>query len=66
MADIYCRFGENQPKGVQAMTATTTVNMDRPCRRCKKMGATDGGYCLKCILKNLREGKYDHILKAKP
>ena len=45
---------------------TITVNMDRPCRRCKKKGATDGGYCLKCILRMMREGKFDHILKAKP
>ena len=26
-----------------------TINMDRKCSACKKLGATDGGLCLKCI-----------------
>ena len=47
------------------MTAIT-INMDQPCRRCKKKGATEGGYCLKCILRMMREGKFDPILKVKP
>ena len=47
-------------------TPTLTFHMDRPCRRCKKKGAGDGGYCLKCVLKMMNEGKFDHILKAKP
>lgn len=45
---------------------TITIHMDQPCRRCKKKGATGSGYCLKCITKMLREGRFDHILKAKP
>jgi len=40
-----------------------TVNLDKKCKRCGKGGATDGGYCMACVLKNLNEGKYDHILK---
>lgn len=44
---------------------TITVNMDKKCKRCGKGGATDGGYCLKCVLKNLKEGKYDHLLRPK-
>jgi len=43
--------------------ATITIDMDSPCRRCKKKGATESGYCLACIIKNLKEGKYNHILK---
>ena len=40
-----------------------SINMDKPCVRCGKGGATQGGYCLKCIEKSLVEGKYDKILK---
>ena len=43
---------------------TITVDLDRRCTRCKRGGATDGGFCLKCILRNLKEGKYDHLIKA--
>ena len=39
------------------------VDMDAKCKRCGKGGATQGGYCLSCVLKNLDEGKYDHILE---
>jgi len=39
------------------------VNLDNKCKRCGKGGATQSGYCLSCILKNLEEGKYDHIFK---
>jgi len=47
------------------VTHTIEINMDVKCRRCKKGGATQNGYCLKCITKNITEGKYDHILKRK-
>ena len=40
-----------------------SVNLDKKCKRCGEGGATDGGYCMACVLKNLNEGKYDHILK---
>lgn len=40
-----------------------SIDLDKKCKRCGKGGATDGGYCMACILKNLKEGKYDHILK---
>mgnify|MGYP001580031329 CR=1 FL=1 len=38
-----------------------TINMDQKCKRCKKPGAANGGYCLECILKMMKEGKFDHI-----
>lgn len=38
------------------------VDLDKKCIRCKKGGATQNGYCLSCITKNLDEGKYDHII----
>jgi len=34
-------------------TPTIYINQDKPCVRCGKGGATQGGYCLKCIEKNL-------------
>lgn len=37
------------------------IDIDKKCLRCGKGGATQGGYCLSCALKNLEEGKYDHI-----
>jgi hypothetical protein len=50
-------------------TRVIEVNMAVKCVRCKRGGATPSGYCLKCIVKNLKEGKYDHVLeryKQKP
>jgi hypothetical protein len=44
-------------------TVHINVNMDKKCLRCGKGGATDGGYCMKCIAERIGEGKYDHILK---
>ena len=45
--------------------ATYKIDLDSnaKCKRCGKGGAVNGGFCLDCILKNLEEGKYDHILK---
>ncbi len=43
-------------------THTIEINMDVKCKRCRKKGAGPGGYCLGCVVKNLYEGKYDHIL----
>ena len=31
-----------------------TIDMDRKCAECGKMGATDSGICLKCCLKIMR------------
>ena len=42
---------------------TINIDMDKKCKRCKKGGATQGGYCLACVNKNLKEGKYDHLFK---
>jgi|GEM_PF-6860597 len=42
---------------------TINIDLDRKCKRCGKGGATDSGYCVPCITKRIREGKYDHILK---
>ena len=41
------------------------IDMDVECKRCHKGGATQGGYCLSCVVKNLEEGKYNHILFKK-
>lgn len=42
---------------------TIKINMDAKCKRCHKGGATQNGYCMKCIDKMLTEGKFNHILK---
>ncbi len=42
---------------------TITIDLGKKCLRCKKGGATQGGYCLPCFTKRLKEGKYNHILK---
>jgi hypothetical protein len=41
------------------------INLDKKCLRCKKPGALQNGYCLKCMMKMIAEGKFDHILKKK-
>jgi hypothetical protein len=38
------------------------IDLNKKCVRCGKGGATQSGYCLECINKNLNEGKYDHLL----
>ncbi len=45
------------------MIVKIDINLDAKCKRCHKGGATQNGYCLKCITKMLNEGKFDHILK---
>jgi hypothetical protein len=47
-----------------AKAPTIEIDMDRKCAQCKKKGATQNGLCLKCITKNLKQGKYDDILKS--
>lgn len=47
------------------MTHRIDINLDKKCARCGKGGATQSGYCLECISKGIKEGKYDDILKAK-
>jgi hypothetical protein len=41
------------------------VDLDKKCKRCRKPGATQGGYCLGCLGKMVSEGKFDHILKRR-
>ena len=38
-----------------------TINMNRKCKLYKKPGVANGGYCLACILKLMKDGKFDHI-----
>lgn len=45
-------------------TNTIVIDTDRRCIRCGKKGATQSGYCLACVIKNLQEGKYDHIIES--
>ena len=42
-------------------TPTITIDMDKECKQCGRKGAAGNGICMKCILKNMRAGKYDHL-----
>lgn len=45
------------------MTLTITIDMDKKCKRCGKKGATQSGFCMKCISTGFKNGEFDHILK---
>ena len=36
------------------------VDLDKKCRKCKKGGATENGYCLDCIAKEIKAGRVEH------
>ena len=36
---------------------TITIDMDKPCKRCGKKGAADNGYCLKCVVVWIENGR---------
>lgn len=45
---------------------TVEIDMDKPCKRCGKGGATGNGYCLRCglkllpqVLEKIRKGRRD-------
>jgi hypothetical protein len=42
--------------------ATIEIDMSKPCPRCGKMGAANGGPCLKCVLKAVKKGEFDERL----
>lgn len=51
---------DQRPAGV------INIDMDRKCSQCGRKGAgAKNGICLGCLAKNLKAGKYDHILKGK-
>ena len=41
------------------------IDMDRNCDNCGKGGATPSGYCMACVAKMIKAGKFDHIIKEK-
>jgi hypothetical protein len=45
-------------------THNITIDLNKPCKRCGKKGTSNGGLCLRCILKALEAGEFDHILKS--
>jgi len=40
------------------------VDLEKKCQRCGKGGATQNGLCLKCIVKETKEGQFDNVPKA--
>ena len=38
-------------------TTTLVIDMDKPCRRCGKPGATQGGLCLRCVAEDIIKQK---------
>jgi len=45
------------------MGRTITIDLDKKCRQCGRKGAADNGICMTCLLKNMRAGKYDHLIE---
>jgi hypothetical protein len=39
------------------------IDMNAPCPRCHKKGSVNGGMCLRCMLKALRAGEFDHVIQ---
>ena len=39
------------------------IDMEKKCKGCGEAGAVAEGYCLACVAKGIKEGKYDHIIK---
>lgn len=39
------------------------VDLDKKCKGCGKGGATQSGYCMACVAKGIKDGKFDHIIK---
>ena len=42
-----------------------TIDQNKNCKRCGKPGAVNGQICMKCLLKAIKFGEFDHILKKK-
>lgn len=42
---------------------TINIDLDKKCKHCGKGGATQSGYCLECVAKMIKQGKFDHIIK---
>lgn len=45
------------------MTLNIKIDLDKKCKKCGKGGATQSGYCLKCVAKMIKNGRLDHIIK---
>jgi len=39
------------------------IDMDKKCSRCGKGGATDGGLCMTCVVKAMKKGEFDGLIK---
>lgn len=45
------------------MNYKITIDLDAKCPRCGKSGTVNGGPCLNCINKALKNGEFDKIIK---
>lgn len=45
---------------------TITVDMSQECPRCGKLGAANGGMCLRCMIKAIETGEFDDVLRRRP
>lgn len=43
--------------------AIINIYLDKKCARCGKSGATQNGLCMSCLIKAVRVGEFDHIIK---
>lgn len=39
------------------------VDLGKKCKRCGEKGACENGLCLSCVVKGVKKGEYDNILK---
>ena len=44
-------------------TYNISIDMDKKCSKCHKKGAMPNGICMNCLAKNMKAGKYDHVIK---
>jgi len=45
--------------------AVINVNFNVKCKQCGKGGATQSGYCMRCITEKIQRGDFNHILKPR-
>ena len=38
------------------------IDLDKKCKKCGELGATQNGYCLKCLAKMINGGEFDNII----
>lgn len=45
--------------------AEIKIDLEKKCKECGEGGATPSGYCMGCVAKMIKAGKFDNIIKDK-